>query len=557
MIRTAMVTTGPAKQPHPGGRAVDRLASRIFGVPPATSAYTITRGVRIPMRDGVELTADLYQPTSTPVGTILVRGPYGRSMLTALSSTRVFAARGYNALYVSTRGTFGSGGELSPMMSEVDDGHDVVAWMRDQPWFTGRFATVGGSYLGFTQWALLTDPPPEMAAAVISISPHDFGEHAWGTGAFRLDFLAWSHMVVHQEEGGAVQGILRMATAERRNAKAMDELPLVQAARTHLEGRAPWYDEWVGRPDLSDPFWGPTNVGAALERAEIPILLISGWQDLFLEQTLEQYRRLHERGVDVAATIGPWTHIAVGAGAARITTTETFEWIEEHLAQRRPRTRASAVRVCVTGVDEWRDLDTWPPPTSPSTFFLHPHRDLAAEPPAAEAPASSFVFDPAHPTPTVGGPLLGSRGVRDDTELAERTDVACWTTPVLDHDLEVLGAPVVELAHESDNPHVDLFVRISEVGADGRSHNVTEGFQRLDPGRAPGLVTLRLRDIAHRFVAGTCVRLVVAGGSHPQFARNLGTGEDPGTGVGLCPARHTIHHGQGGCSRLVLPVGRA
>ena len=154
----------------------------------------------------------------------------------------------------------------------------------------------------------------------------------------------------------------------------------------------------------------------------------------------------------------------------------------------------------------------------------------------------------------MGGPLLGLRCVKDDTELGERSDVACWTTPVLDEDLEVLGTPTLELFHDSDNPHVDLFVRISEVGDDGRSHNVTEGYRRLDPARGPGAITLEVRPIAHRFRAGTRLRLLVAGGSHPQFARNLGTGENPGTGVGLRPARHTIHHGQGGSSRLVLPV---
>ncbi len=153
----------------------------------------------------------------------------------------------------------------------------------------------------------------------------------------------------------------------------------------------------------------------------------------------------------------------------------------------------------------------------------------------------------------MGGPLLGLRGVKDDTELGERADVATWTTDVLDEDLEVLGAPTVELFHDRDNPHADLFVRISEVGADGRSHNVTEGYRRLDPDRAPGPVTLELRPMAHRFVAGTRLRLLVAGGSHPQFARNLGTGDNPGTGVELRAVRHTVHHGLGGRSRLVLP----
>ena len=214
------------RRPSAAGRALDRAVTRILGLPAATTSYRVARGVRIPMRDGVELVADLYRAEPEAAGTLLVRGPYGRSLPMAIPFTRVFAERGYHVLYVSCRGTFGSGGTFDPMVSEVDDGHDVVAWMRDQPWFTGRFGTLGGSYLGFTQWALLADPPPEMAAAVISVAPHDFSRYVWGTGAFRLDFLGWSHMVVHQEDGGTLRGLLRMATAERRNASAMNELPL-------------------------------------------------------------------------------------------------------------------------------------------------------------------------------------------------------------------------------------------------------------------------------------------------------------------------------------------
>ncbi len=55
------------------------------------------------------------------------------------------------------------------MVNEIADGADTVEWLRHQPWFTGSFATIGLSYLGFTQWALLADPPPEMKAAVITV----------------------------------------------------------------------------------------------------------------------------------------------------------------------------------------------------------------------------------------------------------------------------------------------------------------------------------------------------------------------------------------------------
>ncbi|MFC5747943.1 CocE/NonD family hydrolase [Actinomadura rugatobispora] len=534
------------------GRRAERLVLRLLGVTRARPDYTISP-VRVPMRDGVELAADLYRPSTEPLGTLLVRGPYGRSLPFSLLMARIFAARGYRVLFVSSRGTFGSGGEFDPMRDEAADGQDVVAWMREQPWFSGTFGTLGGSYLGHTQWALLADPPPELAAAVISVGPHDFSRHAWGTGAFNLDLLEWSDGIAHQEEARGLRAAVHRARSRGRLRPVLDALPLADAAEAHFAGGAPWYRHRVTRPDLTDPYWKPMQHAAALERTSVPVLLISGWQDLFLDQTVEQYTRLHERGVDVALTIGPWTHIQVMSKGARTTTAQTLDWLDEHIAGRGGRRRPAPVRIHVTGAGQWRDLPAWPPPGTAQTLHLHHGGDLLASAPAGDA-ASTFTFDPADPTPTFGGPILAGGGMVDDGRLAARPDVLAFTSDPLEHDLEVLGGPEVELAHSTDNPHADLFVRLSEVDAKGRSRNVTEAYQRLAPDREPGPVRLALRHTAHRFRAGHRLRLLVAGGSHPQFARNLGTGENPGTGSTLKPATHTIRHGDGEPSRLVLPV---
>ena len=201
-----------------------RAVSSLLKLPPHTTEYTVHHGLRVPMRDGVDLIADHYEPaTTTPAGTLLVRGPYGRGCRSRSCSARVYAARGYHVVFQSVRGTFGSGGEFSPMVHEIADGADTVAWLRDQPWFTGSFATIGLSYLGFTQWALLTDPPPEMAAAVITVGPHDFSAPRWGTGSFALnDFLGWSDMVSHQEEPGFAPRLVVGKAAKRHSRQATE-----------------------------------------------------------------------------------------------------------------------------------------------------------------------------------------------------------------------------------------------------------------------------------------------------------------------------------------------
>src|SRR5215203_3142736 len=154
-------------------RALDAGVARAFRVPPGHRDYTVTRALRVPMRDGVELLTDVYAPVGQSLGTLLIRTPYSRAGLNALLTARYFATHGYHVVNQSCRGTFGSGGVFEPYRPDIDDGADTVAWLRTQPWFGGRFALWGASYVGYTAWALMMDPPPELAAAVISNSAYD------------------------------------------------------------------------------------------------------------------------------------------------------------------------------------------------------------------------------------------------------------------------------------------------------------------------------------------------------------------------------------------------
>jgi len=136
--------------------------------------------------------------------------------------------------------------------------------------------------------------------------------------------------------------------------------------------------------------------------------------------------------------------------------------------------------------------------------------------------------------------------------------VVTFTGPPLAADVEVLGNPVVELVHSTDNPHADVFVRLCDVDGRGTSRNFSDGFVRLDPGLPPGTpVTVRvlLDPCAHRLRAGHRLRLQVSGGAHPRFARNSGTPAPLATAVELVPSNHAVHHGAGGVSRVLLPVG--
>src|ERR1022692_1577972 len=116
------------------GRAVDR----VVGLPPAATPYTVRPDVGIPMPDGVVLLGDHYRPAGPgrPLPVVLIRSPYGRAGFTGLLFAAPLARRGFTGLLFaaplarrgfqvfiqSTRGTFGSGGQFLPFMSEREDG---------------------------------------------------------------------------------------------------------------------------------------------------------------------------------------------------------------------------------------------------------------------------------------------------------------------------------------------------------------------------------------------------------------------------------------------------
>ena len=509
------------------------MLSRAWSLPPQRNFVAIERNVQVPMSDGTVLLADHYLPiTSQPAATVLVRCPYGRGAPFSLLQAQLVAERGFHVLLQSCRGTFGSGGQFEPMRREASDGQDTVAWLRGQSWFDGRLATFGASYLGFVQWALALDPPPELVAAVVVVGPHDFSRTAYRNGAFDLyNFLSWSDLIVHQERVNPVSGIVRSVTADRRLRPALGRAPVTEGARDLLGTGAPWFETWLEHPQLTDPFWAPLQCGAALERISVPTLLIGGWQDLFLEQTLEQFGALAERGVPTRMLIGPWTHLdtATKAGPAFA---EGLAWLERHAGQvpGEPATGHS-VRYWVGGAREWREMATWPPDgQTPQRWYLGPDGTLSPKEPPDGTPAT-FRYDPADPTPTVGGAIMAlNAGVRDNRAVEQRPDVLVFTSEPLGEPIEVIGDVTAELHVTRDNPNADLFVRLCDVDPRGdaksRSRNVCDGIVRLtDADPLSGTVRVSLIGAAHRFGRGHQLRVQVAGGAHPRFARNPGNGQ--------------------------------
>src|SRR3546814_6131791 len=105
------------------------------------------------------------------------------------------------------------------------------------------------------------------------------------------------------------------------------------------------------------------------------------------------------------------------------------------------------------GIDQWRDEPDWP---LPDTTYVDYHLDSAGEAntadgdgvlrthPASTEAVDTYDYDPAPPVPSLGVRImlpvaLNAVGPVDQSPVATRHDVVCFTTPVLDEPVEVTG----------------------------------------------------------------------------------------------------------------------
>jgi putative CocE/NonD family hydrolase len=468
----------------------------------------------------------------------------------------IFAQRGYQVVVQSCRGTFGSGGEWRPFQTDVEDGIATVEWMRRQSWFDGRIGLFGPSYLAFVQWALASEFPEDIRALSVQVGSSRLRDMVYPGGCFSLrTMLAWTYLVGSQANGVSDTRIKLGRPFRLRG--AFDRIPLAAGDIGVLGAHFQFFQDLLASEAADGPLWKATDVSDRVAAVTSSVLSVTGWYDIFLVGQLADYERLRQAGLGPRLVVGPWGHTSLGwLGPVLRGTLELFNTELRHVARESLET---PVRIHLGGADEWLDLAEWPPSATTRLLHLHPAGGLREEPPVRSDP-DRYQYDPRDPTPDVGGNTDPGFGSRDNRKLEARADVLTYTTEPLPVDLDVVGQATATLYVRSSLEHTDFFVRLCDVKAQGKSVNVCDGIVRLGPGtgggRADGTrrVTIEFWPNAHRYRKGHCVRLQVSSGSHPRYARNLGSGEPLATATTFRVADQEVLHDPDHPSAIALPV---
>ncbi len=533
--------------------------------------------VKVPMRDGVRLSTNIYRPdTPGSFPALLMRSPYGNGG-EGDEEGHFYAKRGYVVVIQDTRGRYNSEGIFNPMQTEALDGYDTQEWVGKQSWCNGKIGGIGGSYLGFTQWM----PAPLRSPYLITMFPtktfSDFYREAYVGGAFRI--LRWSSWSYNMSRPDNVD----MSFVQNRADSAYRVIPFIEQDNI-LGWKIPFLRDWLAHPQR-DGYWKRSSVGDSYRDIRTSVYHLGGWFDSFQQGTLDNFMRMTAPDIDPEIRarqkllMGPWIHgsesrltgdLDFGEDADFDTRDLKLRWFDSQLKgidngimQEPP------VRIFVMGENVWRYENEWPlTRTDYRKYYFHSggHANtldgdgtIDTDVPKNENP-DTFVYDPENPVITPGRdePI-------DQREVESRNDVLVYSTGLLRESLEVTGPVKVVLYASSTATNTDFTAKLVDVYPDGKAIRLCEGIIRAsfrNPEAPPSAIkpdkvytyTISLWSTSNLFKEGHQIRVEISSSNFPRFDRNLNTGIIPALETKFKKARQTIYHNGEYLSCIVLPI---
>lgn len=535
--------------------------------------------VRIPMRDGVQLSANVFRPSQPArVPAILVRTPYNKGT-ELIPNFLAFVNHGYAVVVQDVRGRYESQGTFELFRQEQPDGDDTLNWIAGQPWSDGKIGMLGGSYLGIVQWkAALTNNAHLKAICPAVSGSDDYRDRFYSPGgALRLGHrLLWM-----------AQNLRAPGYQTPDFSRYVLTLPLRMADRAATGQRSPMFQQALNHP-ADDAFWQSISTRKQIERIRVPVFTIGGWYDGFVESDLEAFSALQKRSGAHHILIGPWPHnmsirfpgVEFGPESTVPIRRLQFEWFDQWLKGKdTPLLSRPPVRIFVMGINRWREEQEWPlqrARMAPFYFEGGGHANTLSGDgrlgvkPAKHEPPDQYVYDPRNPAPTAGGavcctPKIFPWGPMDQRPVERRRDVLVFSSEPLVTDIEVTGPVRVVLYASTTAPDTDFTAKLVDVFPDGVARNLTDGILRLryrkslekpelaEPGKVYKL-TIDAGVTSNVFLKGHRIRLEISSSNFPRFDRNPNTGAPVADETRLRKALQTIYHDKERPSHVLLPV---
>jgi putative CocE/NonD family hydrolase len=534
------------------------------------------------MRDGATLVADVYRPKGGgPWPVLLMRTAYGRDIASSLvyAHPAWFSRNGFLVVVQDVRGRGDSDGTYYPFRHEREDGYDSVQWAASLHGSNGCVGLYGFSHQGAVQLFAALDRPPALKALAPHMTAFDlYSGWFYRNGILELSTIfKWANQMLRDDSrraGAPSEAALDASWIDP--GRLYQQFPLRLAAPI-TNGDLPRYAaDWL-QHSARDAYWEPYNLLKRTRELGYPMFHMSGWYDIFLRGSVDGYEALAATRDDQFLLAGPWVHapwgrqiagVDLGPDAAPGVDTLVVEWFRHWLVPGGPEGPCPlrGCRYFSLGENAWHTAPAWPPPGTRSvTYYLRSGGransrlgDGTLSPDGPGRAEDTLSYEPEFPVASPSGSpsLPAVFGPHDLSEQQQSNSLLVYTSPPLSRALRIAGRPECVVFVTASSPTVDLMVRLSKVGRDGRAMLLCLGAVRA-AAPTPTRVVVPLDPVAAAWAPGECVRVDIANSAFPLFPRNSGTEADAldvGRPSEFRRALVVVCHGPDRPSGLVLPV---
>ena len=570
--------------------------------PDSSQDVDLQWSVHIPLRDGVELAAQIYQPAGQkePLPVIFTLTPYIADSYQ--DRALYFARHGYVYALVDVRGRGDSGGTFDPFSQEAKDGYDVVEWLAKQPWANGKVAMWGGSYAGYDQWATAKERPPHLTTIVPAAAVRPGVDFPFQRGVFYSYDIQWLTFTSGRAKNTLTfgEGSLWM---QKNREMYLAHSPFRQLDRI-VGNPSATFQRWLSHPAGDDYWQGMAPSPEQFAKIDLPILTITGHYDGDQAGALSYYRE-HMRYAPQAVRdrhyliIGPWDHAGtrtpnpqVGGltfGEASVLDLnglhkEWYDWTMKGGPIPKFLEKKVSYYVVGPGAETWKRADSLEAiGAERRTLYLgstngkaedafHSGQLSEAKPATTSASAPDhFVYDPLDVRP--GKAESEDRGgyiVTQFTALNLFGEGAVYHSEPFPEATEVSGQVKLSVWMAMDVPDTDLRADLYEIQPDGGSVLLTRDLLRARYRDSMQKESLVPKDKAVRYdfagftwfsrriAKGSRLRLVVSASNTAELEKNYNSGGVVAdeTARDARTAHVTVLHDADHPSALEIPIVR-
>jgi len=505
--------------------------------------------ISIGMKDGVMLNTKLFIPKGKgSFPTVLVRTPYN-------TYADEWMGQAFNIFRIAVvlqdvRGKYKSEGDFYPFINEREDGLQTLRWIRSQKWSDGTVAGWGGSYVGYTQWAI-SDSLDFLTLLLTGARLYDF---TYPDSLFSLQTaFVWGF----QNASPSLNNLNEESIKE----SAMI-LPLSSADDSTVKD-INFINDWILH-EKYDRYWEQMDFRG---KTGAPILSMAGWYDIFLKTQIADFQALEAKGNNSGRLIiGPWAHGPLGepndyGGVDKTGDPKMiFKYVRNHLKGKKDKLKApmkdSRYNFFIMERNEYVGSKVWPPDeTTITPYYIGPDGYLSEEE-YRENGSMKYTYSPSDPNPSHGGTTLGKGvGPSRQNDNINRKDQLVFETEINDEPLILLGPVSATLWLTSSVPCTNFIVGLQDKFPDGKLINIQEGGAKVNAdNKNPGKFEISVWATGYQLNPGHKLKVFISSSWFPRFNRSLNTCDPVFTATEFKDAVQTVYYGKDTPSSINIPA---